>query len=128
MYLRVEGLQFLDVLKNKRSLTHPRIMLKLHGSSCECVWLRSVTQHIKVARVLRTIDDPITLYEDNDTCGLQIKEGFAKSNITKHIPPKFFSFTRARKEQYCQYPIYSFPRELIRSSDKSTSYSHFQKT
>ncbi|CAM8953791.1 unnamed protein product [Rhodiola kirilowii] len=39
-------------------------------------------------------NDPITLYEDNAACVAQMKEGFIKSDRTKHIPPKFFSFTQ----------------------------------
>ncbi|KAL5550409.1 hypothetical protein UlMin_000585 [Ulmus minor] len=38
--------------------------------------------------------DPTILYEDNATCIIQIKEGYIKSDRTKHIPPKFFSFTQ----------------------------------
>ena len=34
------------------------------------------------------------MYEDNAACVAQIKEGYIKSDRTKHIPPKFFSFTQ----------------------------------
>jgi hypothetical protein len=51
------------------------------------------------------------LYEDNAACVTQMKEGYIKSDRTKHIPPKFFSFTQElerNKEVNIQY---------IRSSD-----------
>ncbi|KAL5567269.1 hypothetical protein UlMin_030433 [Ulmus minor] len=38
--------------------------------------------------------DPTILYEDNATYITQIKEGYIKSDRTKHIPSKFFSFTQ----------------------------------
>lgn len=34
------------------------------------------------------------LYEDNAACVTQIKEGYIKSDRTKHIPPKFFIYTQ----------------------------------
>ena len=34
------------------------------------------------------------MFEDNAACVAQMKEGFIKSDRTKHIPPKFFSFSQ----------------------------------
>lgn len=34
------------------------------------------------------------MYEDNAACVTQMKEGYTKSDRTKYIPPKFFSFTQ----------------------------------
>ena len=39
-------------------------------------------------------EGPTILYEDNAACVAQIKEGYTKSDRTKHIPPKFFSYTQ----------------------------------
>ncbi|CAM8982133.1 unnamed protein product [Rhodiola kirilowii] len=69
-------------------------VIALHEASRECVWLRSMTEHIRTTSGLQPINDPITLYEDNATCVAQMKEGFVKSGRRKHIPPKFFSFTQ----------------------------------
>ena len=39
---------------------------------------------------------PTLIYEDNTTCVAQMKEGYIKSDRTKHIPPKFFEYTQER--------------------------------
>jgi len=73
--------------------------------------LRSVTQHIQVTCELPVNRDPTVLFEDNVACVAQLKEGFIKSDRTKHIFPKFFSFSQEldkNKEINIQY---------IRSSD-----------
>ena len=36
--------------------------------------------------------DPTLIYEDNLACVTQMKEGYIKSDRTKHIPPKFFEY------------------------------------
>ncbi|CAM8962917.1 unnamed protein product [Rhodiola kirilowii] len=69
-------------------------VIALHKPSRECVWLKSITQHIRVTSGLSSVNDPITLYEDNAACVAQMKEGFIKSDRTKHIHPKYFSFTQ----------------------------------
>ncbi|CAM8948646.1 unnamed protein product [Rhodiola kirilowii] len=69
-------------------------VIALHEASHECVWLKSITQHIRVTSGLSSVNDPITLYEDNAACVAQMKEGFIKSDRTKHIHPKYFSFTQ----------------------------------
>ncbi|CAM8943865.1 unnamed protein product [Rhodiola kirilowii] len=75
------------------SSSHAEV-IALHEASRECVWLRSMTKHIRTTSGLQPINDPITLYEDNAACVAQMKEGFVKSDRTTHIPPKFFSFTQ----------------------------------
>ncbi|XP_050222618.1 secreted RxLR effector protein 161-like [Mercurialis annua] len=37
---------------------------------------------------------PTVICEDNAACIAQIKEGYVKSDRTKHIPPRFFSYTQ----------------------------------
>ena len=69
-------------------------VIALHEASRECVWLRSVTQHIQETCGLPVNRDPTVLFEDNAACVAQMKEGFIKSDRTKHIPPKFFSFSQ----------------------------------
>ena len=72
------------------SSNHSEI-LAIHEASRECVWLRSVIQHIKGTSGLASSNmDPTILYEDNTACISQIKEGFIKGDRIKHISPKFF--------------------------------------
>lgn len=69
-------------------------IIALHEACRECVWLRSMTQHILDASGIVTSREPTIIYEDNAACVAQIKEGFVKSDRTKHIPLRFFSYTQ----------------------------------
>ena len=72
------------------SSNHSEI-LATHEASHECVWLRSMIQHIQETCGLPSIRGNATkLHEDNAACIVQIKRGFIKGDITKHISPKFF--------------------------------------
>ena len=72
------------------SSNHAEI-LALHEASRECVWLRSLTQHImKECHLSTSKESPTILYEDNAACIAQIKGGYIKGDRTKHISPKFF--------------------------------------
>ncbi|KAJ9556933.1 hypothetical protein OSB04_011547 [Centaurea solstitialis] len=72
------------------SSNHAEI-LAIHEASRECVWLRNVIQHIRGSCGIITDKEPPTvLYEDNAACIAQLKEGYIKGDITKHILPKFF--------------------------------------
>lgn len=81
-------------------------VISLHEASKECKWLRSITRHIQGAFGLPIDNSPTILYEDNVSCVTHMKEGYIKSDITKHIPLKFFSFTQElerNKEVDIQY-------------------------
>ena len=66
-------------------------ILAIHEISRECVWLRSMIQHIQETCGLPSIRGNATvLHEDNVACIAQIKEGFIKGDRIKHISPKFF--------------------------------------
>ena len=72
------------------SSNHSEI-IAIHEASRECVWLRSVIQHIREKCGLSSIKDNSTiLYEDNAACITQIRGGYIKGDRTKHISPKFF--------------------------------------
>ncbi|KAL6343478.1 hypothetical protein AAG906_024843 [Vitis piasezkii] len=72
------------------SSNHSEI-LTIHEASRECVWLRSMIQHIQETCGLPSIRGNATvLHEDNVACIAQIKGGFIKGDRTKHISPKFF--------------------------------------
>ncbi len=69
-------------------------LIALHEASRECVWMNSMTQHIRATSGLPANRDPMVLYEDNTACVAQIKEGYIKSDRTKHILPKFFTYAQ----------------------------------
>lgn len=72
------------------SSNHSEI-LAIHEASRECVWLRSIIQHIQKSCGLPSIKDiPTILYEDNAACIAQLRGGYIKGDRTKHISPKFF--------------------------------------
>ena len=81
------------------SSNHSEI-LAMHGASRECVWLRSMIQHIRESCGLSSIkNNPTLLYEDNAACIAQIKGGYIKGDRTKHILPKFF-YTHELKKRW----------------------------
>ena len=66
-------------------------LLAIHEASRECMWLRSMIQHIRDSSGLSPISNSATsLYEDNTACIAQLKGGYIKGDRTKHISPKFF--------------------------------------
>jgi hypothetical protein len=69
-------------------------VIALHEGSKECVWLRSIIQFILSSCGLEENKSPTLIYEDNAACVSQMKEGYIKSDRTKHIPPRFFSYTQ----------------------------------
>jgi len=52
-----------------------------------------MTNHIQETSGLVIKREPTRIYEDNAACVAQIKEGYIKSDRTKHIPPRFSSHT-----------------------------------
>ncbi|GJR39298.1 retrovirus-related pol polyprotein from transposon TNT 1-94 [Tanacetum coccineum] len=66
----------------------------LHEASRECVWLRSMTQLIVTSCGLKREESPTLIYEDNAACVAQMKEGYIKSDRTKHIPQRYFAYTQ----------------------------------
>ena len=80
------------------SSNHSEI-LAMHEASRECVWLRSMIQHIKESCGLSSIkNNPTILYEDNVVCIAQMKGGYIKGDQTKHISPKFFYTHELQKD------------------------------
>ena len=66
-------------------------ILTIHEASYECIWLRSMIQHIRESCGLFSINGDLTiLFEDNVACIAQITGGYINGNRTKHISPKFF--------------------------------------
>ena len=72
------------------SSNHSEI-IAIHEASRECIWLRSMIQHIQESCGLPFIkDNQTTLFEDHAACITQMKGGYIKRDRTKHISPKFF--------------------------------------
>ena len=72
------------------SSNHSEILALLEASR-ECIWLRSMIQHIQESCGLPfSKDNPTTLFEDNAACITQIKGGYIKGDRTEHISPTFF--------------------------------------
>lgn len=71
-------------------------VIALNEASRECTWLRSMTQLILTSCGIDKDKSPTLIYEDNAACVAQMKEGYIKSDRTKHIPPKFFEYTQER--------------------------------
>ena len=66
-------------------------ILAMHEASQECVWLRSMIQHIRKSCGLFSIKNkPTVLYKDNVACIAQVKGVYIKGDRTKHISSKFF--------------------------------------
>ncbi|GKD99214.1 hypothetical protein Tco_1387198 [Tanacetum coccineum] len=66
-------------------------ILAIHEASSECVWLRSVIQHIReLCGISLGHEAPTVVHEDNATCIAQLKDEYIKGDKTKHILPKFF--------------------------------------
>ena len=74
-------------------------ILAIHEARQECVWLRSIINHIhKTCGLSYQREVPTILYEDNTACIAQLKTGYIKGDRTKHISPKFF-FTHDIQER-----------------------------
>ena len=71
------------------STNHSEI-IAMYEAARECVWLRRMTSHILKSWGLNVISTPTIIYEDNAACVAHMQMGYVKSNLTKHIAPKFF--------------------------------------
>ena len=71
------------------STNHSEI-ISLFEATCECVWLRRMINHIQQSCGMGSIKSPTIIYDDNAACVAQMQTGYIKSNITKHISPKWF--------------------------------------
>ena len=69
------------------STNHSEIIVE---AARECVWLRRMIEYIQKSCGMNAIDTPTVIYEDNAACVAQMYMGYVKSNLTKHIAPKFF--------------------------------------
>ena len=95
------------------TLSNHAEILAIHEASRKCVWLRFMTQHIRVdCGMSEGKDAPTIMYEDNAACIAQLKDGYIKGDMTKHIRPKFFFTHELQKAGEVQVV-------QVRSSDNS---------
>nr|GEY78684.1 retrovirus-related Pol polyprotein from transposon TNT 1-94 [Tanacetum cinerariifolium] len=79
------------------SSNHAEI-LAIHEASQECVWLRSVIQHVRESSGISSGQEaPTVVHEDNVVCISQLKDGYIKGDRTKHMLPNLF-FTHDLKK------------------------------
>ena len=80
-----------------------------------------MSQHIQEASGIVIEKEPTKIFEDNSACVAQLKEGYIKSDRTKHIPPRFFSNIRELEKnkevdieyvQSCENPADLFTKAL----------------
>ncbi|GKC38619.1 hypothetical protein Tco_1051003 [Tanacetum coccineum] len=72
------------------SSNHTKILV-IHKASRECVWLRSVTQHIhESCGISSGQESSRVVHKDNAACIAQLKDEYIKGDKIKHILPKFF--------------------------------------
>jgi hypothetical protein len=71
------------------STNHSEI-ISLYEATRECAWLRRMTNHIQKSCGSNTANTPTIIYEDNVACVEQMETCYIKSNMTKHISPKYF--------------------------------------
>jgi hypothetical protein len=64
--------------------------MALYEAARECGLLRRVINHIQVLCGIEPIRSPTIIYKDNAACVAQMKSGYVKSNVSKHITPKLF--------------------------------------
>lgn len=93
------------------SSNHAEI-LAIHEASRECVWLRSMTQHIRSNCGMNEDKEPTVMFEDNAACIAQLKDGYIKGDRTKHILPKFFFTHELQKDGQVKV-------QQVRSSENS---------
>ena len=70
----------------------------LHEASRECVWLRSVIQHIQSTCQLPPVtNSPTVIYEDNAACIAQIKGGTSKGTERSIYHQNSFTLMNSKK-------------------------------
>jgi hypothetical protein len=72
-------------------------IIALFEAAKECTWLRRMSNHVLNTCGMTIAPSSTIIYEDNKACIAQIQSGYIKSNVTKHISPKFFSTHELQK-------------------------------
>jgi hypothetical protein len=108
------------------STNHSEI-IDLYEASRECVWLHRMINHIIQSYGIGALETPTIIFENNSACVTQMKSGYIKSNMTKHIIPKLFYPRELQKNgeiEILQTKSYNNLADLF---TKSLPYSAFCK-
>ena len=104
-------------------------LLAIHDASRECMWLRSMIQHIRDSSGFSPISNTTTsLYEDNTACIAQLKGGYIKGDRTKHISPKFFHMHKLQNNSEIDIQQISYsdnPADLFTKALPTTTFKKF---
>lgn len=65
-------------------------IIALFDATKEAVWISNFIIDLYKGLKIDHKALPITIYEDNQACISQIKSGYIKSNMNKHLSPKFY--------------------------------------
>ena len=111
------------------STNHSEI-IALYEAAKECIWLRRLTHHVQNTCGIKIALSRTIIFEDNAACVAQIQSGYVKSNITKHISPKFFFTHELQKKEEimvthtrsCDNLAYMFTKSLPASSFEKCRY------
>ncbi|KAL6313570.1 hypothetical protein AAG906_006937 [Vitis piasezkii] len=110
------------------TLSNHSEILAIHEASRECIWLRSMIQHIRESCGLSSIKgNPTILFEDNAACITQITGGYIKGDKIKHISPKFFYTHELQKSGEIDVQQICSSDNLVDLFTKSLSTSTFKK-
>jgi hypothetical protein len=101
-------------------------LIALYEATRECIWLRSMTNHIYNSCGINTVNTPTTIYEDNASCIYQLETGYIKGDKTKHIAPKFFFTAELNKKEINIVKIHTEDNiaDLFTKSLPTTQHRH----
>ncbi|GJV48107.1 secreted RxLR effector protein 161-like protein [Tanacetum coccineum] len=84
-------------------------ILAIHEASQECVWLRSVIQHIRGSCGISSCQEaPTVVHEDNAACVAQLKDGYIKLSTRSNI---YFKLSKLTSE------INEFKNSVVNGED-----------
>ena len=108
------------------STNHSEI-IALYEAAKECIWLRRLTHHVQNTCGIKIALSRTIIFEDNAACVAQIQSGYVKSNITKHISPKFFFTHELQKKEEIMVTHTRSCDNLADMFTKSLPASSFEK-
>jgi hypothetical protein len=75
-------------------------IIEIYEASRECIWLRSIIQHIKEKYGFLTIENtPTIFFEDNATCITQLRGGYIKEDKSSISHQSSFILTSFNKRE-----------------------------
>ena len=90
-----------------------------------------MSRHIQESSRIVNEKEPAKIFEDNSACVAKLKEGYIKSDRTKNITPRFFSYIRELEKnkevdieyvRSCNNPADLFPKALSTTTFRKHVY------